>query len=337
MRKILYIGNNLTKSNNYYSSMKLLSLKLKEEGYLLYVYSDKKNKFIRILEMIFYFFKLKKKIDFMLIDTFSTQNFYYALILSQLSRLYKVNYIPILRGGNLPNRLKNNTFLSKIIFKNSYLNVAPSGYLKCEFEKERFKAIYIPNIIDLKMYSFKLREKIKPRLLYVRAFDHIYNPVLAIKVLYELRKKYSYSKLCMVGPIKDQSYDEVVSLTRSLELEDYVEFTGALSKEDWHKKSEGFDVFINTTNFDNTPVSVMEAMALGMPVVSTNVGGIPYLIDDGVDGLLVEKNNPIDMALKIDFLISNNAEAIKIAHKARNKVKGFDWSIVKNQWKNYLD
>ena len=65
-------------------------------------------------------------------------------------------------------------------------------------------------------------------------------------------------------------------------------FTGKLSKQEWRDLSKDYNVFINTTNFDNTPVSVIEAMALGIPVVSTNVGGLPFLITDKVDGVLVE-------------------------------------------------
>ena len=61
-----------------------------------------------------------------------------------------------------------------------------------------------------------------------------------------------------------------------------VKFTGKLEKNEWIKISADAGIFINTSNIDNTPVSLMEAMALGLPVVSTNVGGIPYLIEDRV-------------------------------------------------------
>ena len=134
----------------------------------------------------------------------------------------------------------------------------------------------------------------------------------------------------MVGPFVDHSYNECLSLTSELKLENSVAFTDVLLKEDWHKKSEDYDVFINTTNFDNTPVSVMEAMALGLPIVSTNVGGMPFLIEDVSDGLLVSKSNAEEMTNAIVSLLNNNH--INLAVNARKKVENFSWDANKEKW-----
>ena len=134
----------------------------------------------------------------------------------------------------------------------------------------------------------------------------------------------------MVGPFVDTSYADCVKLVSELKLENSVEFTGVHLKEDWHKKSEEFDIFINTTNFDNTPVSVMEAMALGLPLVSTNVGGIPFLIDDKIDGLLVSKSNAKEMVNAIITILDNTYPNLAI--KAREKVTNFSWENNKEKW-----
>jgi glycosyltransferase involved in cell wall biosynthesis len=109
-----------------------------------------------------------------------------------------------------------------------------------------------------------------------------------------------------------------------------------LSKPQWHKKAEKYNVFINTSNIDNTPVSVMEAMALGLPIVSTNVGGIPFLIDGRVDGLLVEKNNVNDMVNAIIEIKNDKEMVTSLTTNARKKVEQFDWEIVKQLWHNIL-
>jgi glycosyltransferase involved in cell wall biosynthesis len=287
--------------------------------------------------MCFAVLKYRKKIDFILIDTFSTSNFYFALLTSQIARLYNLKYIPILHGGNLPYRLNNSKYLSKLIFSNSYKNIAPSNYLKYEFEKRNYKTEFIPNVIEIDQYKFKKRRVLKPNLLFVRAFDKIYNPTMAIKVLYEIKKDFPDAKLCMIGPVKDDSFKVCKQLATDLNIIKDIEFTGVLSKEEWHKISENYDVFINTTNFDNTPVSVLEAMALGLPVVSTNAGGLPYLINDGFDGVLVDKNDVNSMSKYIIELIKNSTKAVNLAINARKKVEKFDWKYVKQQWKNILN
>jgi len=314
--------------------MDVLSNLLKSEGFTIYKSSSKSYKVLRLLDMCFAILRYTSKVDYVLIDAFSTFNFYYALITSQLCRLCNLKYLPILRGGNLPYRLKQNQILSSLIFNNSYQNIAPSGYLKFEFEKRGYTTLLISNVIPIVNYNFKNRQKLHPRLLYVRAFAKIYNPTMAIEVLKELKNTYSKATLCMVGPDKDGTLDDVQQLIHKYDLKGSVEITGVLSKNEWHKKSEEFDIFINTTNVDNTPISVIEAMALGLTIVSTNVGGMPYLVENNIDGVLVDKNNATAMAVRIIEILDKNS--ISLAKNARIKSESFDCNIVKNNWVEIL-
>jgi glycosyltransferase involved in cell wall biosynthesis len=334
---ILYVGNNLASKTKYKISMEILSELLVQENYSVQLTSNKQHKLIRIFDMCLKIIGQRKTTHFVLIDTFSTTNFYFAFIVSQLSRIFELKYIPILRGGDLPSRLAKSQKMCKMIFKNSYKNIAPSNYLKKEFEKKGFKVDYIPNVIPIQKYNFKIRNKIQPNLLYVRAFAKFYNPIMAVQVLFELKKVYKNAKLCMIGPDKDGTLKEVELMIIKLNLKESVEITGVLSKEAWHKKSEEYDVFINTTNVDNTPISVIEAMALGLPVISTNVGGIPYLLENNVDGILVAPNSIKEMVKGITKLIVEESFANKIAIEARAKAEKFDWEIVKEKWLSFLN
>lgn len=332
--KILYVGNDLMKSSKYPTTMETLSFLLEREGFIVKKTSSKKSKLLRLLDMVLVTIT-SKRINYLLIDTYSTTNFYYAFIISQLARLLKKRYIPILHGGNLPSRLETSKYLSKKIFKNSYKNIAPSNYLKVAFEQKGYRVDFIPNILEIEKYTYKDRQKLEPKLLWVRSLKSLYNPLMAIEVLELIKKDYSNAKLCIIGPFAEkETHQKILDKINKCELENVVELTGALTKEEWHKKSEEFDIFINTTNFDNTPISVMEAMALGLPVVSTNVGGMPYLIKHNVDGVLVEKENSRQMAEEIMNLIRGNDETI--AKNARKKVENFGWSTVRKQWFNIL-
>jgi len=333
-KTILYIGNDLSKRTTYTTTMDTLSYLLSSRGYNIYKSSSKVNNGFRLLDMCITIILLRKKLDYVFIDTYSTSNFYYALFTSQLCRFFKLKYLPILHGGNLPYRLKKYPKFSSLVFKNSYVNIAPSGYLKYEFEQKGFKTILIPNIIPIADYTYKERKKITPKLLYVRAFAKIYNPTMAIEVMKKLIRVYPMATLCMIGPDKDGTLADVQDLISTYGLDKSVEITGVLAQKEWHKKSKAFDIFINTTNIDNTPVSVIEAMALGLPVVSTNVGGLPYLIQHNKDGVLVEKNNPSAMTTEICKILDENKYSLAI--NARKKVENFDWNIVQSKWMKIL-
>ncbi len=330
-KKILYIGNKLSQHGNTETSIETLGAFLEDEGYEMYYASSYKNKILRIVDMIFKTIKYSRKVDYVFIDVYSTQNFWYALLISQLCRLLKKKYISKLHGGNLPNRINKIFLLSKLIFKNSYKNVAPSAYLYKVFEKANFNnLVYIPNTFNIEKYFFKERTDLFPKLLWVRSFSSIYNPKMAIRVYSEVLKEFPKSQLCMVGPDKENMMEECKLYAKELGVS--VLFTGKLSKEEWIALSKEYTVFINTTHFDNTPISVVEAMALGLPVVSTNVGGIPFLLKSEENALLVEDDNSEQMVQAIKTIFLNEKLKKNMIVNARKMVETFDWDIVKDKW-----
>ncbi|APY09988.1 glycosyl transferase family 1 [Seonamhaeicola sp. S2-3] len=335
MKNLLYIGNKLQGLHTTVTTISTLSNNLKKAGYNVIIASGKKNQAIRLLDMLFHIVKYRKQVDYVLIDTYSTLNFYYAYLCAVFCRFLNLKYVPILHGGNLPERLKTSPKLSKAIFKNAAVNIAPSLYIKSIFEDFGFVNITcIPNFIDIETYCFKKREFKKVKLLWVRSFSKIYNPLLAVKVVKALKDVNIEATLCMVGPDKDGSLQATKKLAKKLHVD--VKFTGKLSKEAWITLSKDYNIFINTTNFDNMPVSVIEAMALGLPVISTQVGGMPFLIEDGVDGILVKSNDEAAFVKAIKTLMSQEDKTKKIAELARKKVENFDWEVVKKQWLNVL-
>lgn len=334
MKNVLYVGNALSNKGKTITTIETLGNHLSKFS-AIKIASNKSNKVLRLLDMVKLVLFNRKNTDFVLIDTYSTTNFYYALIISQLCRVLKIKYIPILHGGNLEKRLKHNNKLSKLIFQNAYRLVAPSNFLKTVFNSYGFdNVIHIPNTIEIDSYKFESRRINSIKLLWVRSFTSIYNPEQAINVLENLINKGYKAQLTMVGPDLDGSLEKVKSLTKRRNLE--VNFTGKLSKQKWINLSKTHNIFINTTNFDNTPVSVIEAMALGLPVVSTNVGGLSFLIDGGKEGLLVPPNDIKAMVNGIIKLKDDRVLTDKLITNARIKAEGFDWNVVKPKWKALL-
>ncbi len=329
---IFYVGNKLASHGASLTGIETLSAQLEGIGIKVISVSDKKNIVLRLVDMVISLLSHKRKIDVVLIDTYSKKGFWYAVIIGFLCRRLRIPYVPILRGGGLPLRLPKSPQLSRVLFSGSAMNVAPSKGFVDLFRKNGYKVICIPNNINLAEYTFKERSVFKMNLLWVRSFHSIYNPGLAIRLLHELLKMGYDAKLCMVGPDKDGSLDNCKELANKLNVQDKVVFTGMLSKSKWHKLAADYDIFINTTNFDNTPVSVIEAMALGLPVVSTNVGGIPYLLSNKEDALLVSPDNLDEFLAAVIETKEEVEQTGKRILAARKKVEDFDWEVVKDKW-----
>ena len=281
--------------------------------------------------MLYSSLRFGKQVDYVLIDTYSTANFWYAFAIAKICSTIKTPYIPLLHGGKLPQRLKKSPGACRFIFGRSYKNVAPSLYIFEAFKEKGYdNIIFIPNSINLKNYDFKKRETIEPRLLWARSFSRIYNPLLALKVFKLLITLYPSAKLCMIGPDKDGSLKRCKKYAEENTLD--VRFTRLLSKNEWHKLSEEYDIFLNTTHYDNLPVSVLEAMAMGLPVISTDVGGLPFLLTHDKDSLLVGDDDAPGFVKAIGQLLENQSKGQKIIVAARTKAEEFDWAEVKNLW-----
>jgi len=335
--KLLYVGNALAVHGATPTSADILPGLFVEAGYEVIVTSSRCNRLLRLLDMLLSVVRCRHHVEFVLIDTYSTRNFWYAYLCARLCHLLRLRYIPILRGGSIPQRMRISPGMSRSLLQNAFINVAPSAYLHEEMLQFGYPVCLIPNTIPVSKYPFKKRPVLRPRLLYVRAFAELYNPQMALYVLQNLLRNFPDAELCMVGPDKDGALQICKNLAADLDIAEHVTFTGKLCKQDWHKLAIKYDIFINTTHKDNTPVSVMEAMALGLPVVSTNPGGVNKLIDDGIDGLLVDCGDVAAMVAKILFLLDDPANALSIAQKARLKVEKFDWRLVKELWNTLFE
>ena len=334
---ILLIGNFLSKHGLNPTAIEDLATTLSNR-YEIKVSSDKKNPLFRLLDMVMSVINNRKECQLIIVDVFSTHALIFSGFIMLMSKYLKLPYVPVLRGGYLPERYKKHPHIFNFLLSDARTIISPSKYLQESFQNNSFSITVIPNYIDLKKYSFKTRKKIKPHLLWVRSIHNIYNPSMAIHVLCKVCKIYPDARLCMVGPVKDsRDLEQLKILISRLDLQDNVSFSGQLSKREWAELSENYDIFINTTDYDNTPITLLEAMALGLPIVSTNVGGVPFLINDGVTGILVEPDDSDQMANKIIEIISGKIDGFRVANNARKAVTEFNKLNIIPKWYSIID
>lgn len=195
----------------------------------------------------------------------------------------------------------------------------------------------MPNALEIAAYNYRQRTAPLARLGWLRAFHESYNPRLAVETLSQLAGEFPGLRLEMAGPDKgDGSRDRARRAGRELSVEGRLLIQPAVAKREVPSWMDRIDIFLNTTNYDNTPVSVLEAMACGACVVSTSVGGIPWLLRHEHDALLVPPDNPRQMAAAVRRLLREPGLAARLSRNARLKCEQFDWDAILPEWRRLL-
>jgi glycosyltransferase involved in cell wall biosynthesis len=267
------------------------------------------------------------------VAVFSGPAFSWAEAAVQLLRGLGKPYVAQLHGGNLPGFARRWPDRVTRLLTSAAAVTAPSRYLQESMRPYRSDIRLLPNAIDLPAYPYRVRATPTPRSVWLRAFGVTYNPALALQALAGLTDEYPDSRLTMIGPDKgDGSLQAFRDRARELQLESRVEYAGLIRKAEVPTWLNRGDMFINTTNCDNTPVSVIEAMACGLCVVSTSVGGIPYLLEHERDALLVPPDDALAMTAAMKRILTEPGLAERLSSNARRKVEGLDWQVVQPRW-----
>jgi glycosyltransferase involved in cell wall biosynthesis len=224
---------------------------------------------------------------------------------------------------------------TKSVLNLAHSLISPSRYLADGIGKFGYKITEIANSIDLSQYAFRERRDIQPRLIWMRSFHAIYNPEMAVRVLSQLRTTYPTATLTMAGVDKGMEI-AMRQLVSDLELTDSVTFPGFLDCDGKAREFMTADVYLNTNRIDNMPVSVIEACAFGLPVVATSVGGVPYLIDHGNNGMLVPDNDVTAMTETIRQLLADPNLTRRISLGARKLAERSSWDRLRIEWEKLL-
>jgi glycosyltransferase involved in cell wall biosynthesis len=165
----------------------------------------------------------------------------------------------------------------------------------------------------------------------MRSFDSLYNPMMALRVLRRVRAVLPEATLTMGG--QDNGLEPSVRREAGrMGVADAVRFVGFLDGEGKRREGGAADIFINTNRIDNTPVAVIEACAMGLPVVATDVGGIRDLLTDEVSALLVRDDDDQAMAEAILRLVRDPQLAKRLSTNGRKLAKASSWEQVRVRW-----
>jgi glycosyltransferase involved in cell wall biosynthesis len=330
---ILLVGTFFSHINGFRSGCEDLAAYCRKKGWNVITTSHHLARIPRLLDILSTIWRYKNTYQVARIDVYSGPAFLWAESAAWLLKRLRKSFILTLHGGNLPVFAARWPTRVNRLLQSADIITTPSRYLLENIPLHNDRTRLIPNHINLASFTFKVREIPRPNIIWMRAFHTIYNPTLAPRVLAQLLPEFPHAHLVMAGPDKgDGSLQETIRISDTLGVTSRLELPGGIPKRDVPNWLTNGDIFINTTNIDNTPISVLEAMACGLRVVSTNVGGIPYLLENGHDALLVPPDDPQAMAAAVLRILTEPGLAKRLSTNARKKVEKFDLSVVMPQW-----
>jgi glycosyltransferase involved in cell wall biosynthesis len=330
---LLFIGNFLSHSGASRGVCEDLVERLRGAGWSVGAASAKAAKLPRMLEMMSAVWRGRRYDDVVHVDVFSGEAFLWAAAIVGLLRSLGKPHVLTLRGGSLPEFAARWPGAVRGVLSGAHTVTVPSEFLRREMGRYRSDLFLLPNPLSIGAYPFRKRDRARPRLVWLRAFHETYNPSLAPRVLALLSQSHPDAELTMIGPDRgDGSLGRARAEARELGVEDRVRFVNQIPKAAVGENLARADVFINTTNVDNAPVSLLEALACGLCVVSTAVGGIPDYVRDGEEALLVPPDDAEAMAAAVHRVLSEAPLAERLSAMGRARAERADWSVVLPQW-----
>lgn len=341
---VLLVGNHLSRAGFNPGVCETLAVRLRQRGWRILTTSARPRRLERLGDMLKTAWVSRDEYDLAHIDVYSGMAFLWAEAVARVLRSIGKPYVLTLRGGNLAVFARRWPRRVAALLTSAAAVTTPSRFL---FESFRCGALrtstatlrLIPNAVDVGAYGYRPRTTVQPRLVWLRAFHRIYQPEMAVDTLGELVAEFPDVRLTMAGPDKgDGSFARTRRLAIRRGVQQKVVFPGATPKNSLPALFDGGDIFINTARVDNTPVSVLEAMAGGLCIVSTQAGGLPYLLQHERDALLTACGQPREMAAAVRRLLLQPRLAERLSRTARDNVQPYDWAEVLPSWERlFLD
>ena len=267
-----------------------------------------------------------------LIHVFSAS--YYSYLLSVvpaiiIGKLYGKKVILNYRSGEAEDHLQHWPRTTVPVMGMVDTIVVPSGYLVGVFARYGLHARTISNIVELERFQFRERVPIRPVFLCSRSLEPLYNIGCALRAFQLIQERYPQARLTIAADGSQRP--ELEQLAKDLKVRG-VAFIGAVPFESMPELYGGSDIYLNTNNIDNMPASILECFASGLLVVTTDAGGIPYILRHEETGLMVSCGDYKGAAESALRLLSDPPLASRLAHSARSSVRRCTSGAVRDAW-----
>jgi glycosyltransferase involved in cell wall biosynthesis len=259
---------------------------------------------------------------------------YYAYALSAvpailLGKVYGKKVIVNYRSGEAEDHLQNWRWTALPTIRLADAVVVPSGYLVDVFRRFGIRARPIHNIVELDRFPYRERHPPRPVFLTTRLLEPLYNVGCVLRAFAMIQRRVPEASLTVGGDGWQRS--ELEDLAAELGLRNTT-FIGRVSWEKMPELYDSADVYLTATNLDNMPSSVIESFASGLPVVTTDAGGLPYIVKNEETGIMVPCGDHEALAIGALRLLEEHGLAARLAYRARQECRKYSWETVRTEW-----
>jgi glycosyltransferase involved in cell wall biosynthesis len=237
-----------------------------------------------------------------------------------------VNY----RGGEAEPFLRRAAPVVRFTMRRAAALVVPSGFLQQVFARFAMQAKVVPNIVDLARFHPAEAAPATIHVVVARNLEPIYDIATALRAFATVAGRHPDARLSVAGSGPERARLE--ALAAELGIAGRVRFTGRLDAEEMAALYRAASVSLNPALADNMPNSVLEALASGVPVVSTDVGGVPFIVRDGETALLVRPGDATAMAAAIARLAAEPELRRRLIANGLRTASALTWDRVRGQW-----
>lgn len=308
---------------------------LRKAGVQVQVLGSAESGLGRLLDVIFRGTWLIPRYDRVFVNVYGERAFVYESFAILYARLWKKHLVVLVHNGQVNEFIRRWSRWVGLVFSQVGRVVVPHRFLQEQLTGLGFRIdATIPNFINLERYRFRERTVLTPRFLYLRGMHSYYNPEMAIRAFGLIQKEYPDALLTMAGP---EGSESVVCrrLVQDLKLRN-VHFVGLVPKEQIAKLADQHDIHLHTNRVENMPVTIIEMWACGLPIVGTESGGMPYLVRNGIDGILVKSEDYPNMAQACLELLADSEIAATLSRNGRNRAEQLTWESIKPAWEKAL-
>jgi glycosyltransferase involved in cell wall biosynthesis len=308
---------------------------LRKAGFRVGIITKARSGFGRLLDVAFRCVTLFFRYDSVFVNVYGDRAFIYESLAVFSARVLKRRIVLLIHNGQMVEFVRHWPGWTHFVFSQADLILVPHRFL---YDQLSSLGLHIdgtiPNFIDVNRYRFRERSSLSPRFLYLRGMYPYYNPQMAIRAFALIQNEHPDASLTLAGEEGKES-TTCRRLVSDLNLRN-VTFVGMVPNDQIPMLAEQHDIHLHTSRVENMPVTVIEMWACGLPIVGTDVGGMPYLIRNWIDGILVRSEDHHAMADACLKLLCNPELARTFSRNGRSRAEELSWEKIKPLWEKAL-